>query len=128
MTTKYNPPEQGRVGQIVDTLFILLLVFGALFLPIELGLTSGGMVTDQPRMLTWKTLGQNTTMQAQWEKLGYTPETAAKFITERFDYRIKPASLLVTLVVITGYFVFLFRHSEKEYREVIRERFGEKES
>jgi hypothetical protein len=119
----YVPPEQGRAGQIADTLFILLLVFGALFLPIQLRLTGGSTVVDRPQTLTWETLGQNPTMQAQWEKLGFTPETAAPYITERFDYTIKPAPLAVTLVVIAGYFVFLFRHSEKEYREVIREKF-----
>lgn len=127
MANKYVPPEQGRAGQIVDSVFILLLVFGALYLPIQLGLTGGGTVIKAPPVLTWETLGQNPTMQEQWEKLGHTPETAAPFITERFDYTIKPAPFFITLVVIAGYFVFLFRHSEKEYREVIREKFDAKE-
>lgn len=124
MGAKYIPPEQGRAGQIADTVFILLLVFGALYLPIQLGLTGGGTSVQTPRTITWETLGQNATMQAQWEKLGYTPETAAKIITEKFDYTIKPVPFLITLVVIAGYFVLLFRHSEIEYREVIREKFG----
>lgn len=128
MAGKYIPPEQGRAGQIADTVFILALVFGALYLPIQLGLTSGGTAAETPRTVTWETLGQNATMQAQWEKLGYTPETAAKIITEKFDYTIRPVPLLVTLVVIAGYFVFLFRHSEVEYREVIREKFGDRTS
>jgi hypothetical protein len=127
MANKYIPPEQGRTGQIADSVFILLLVFGALFLPIQLGLTGGGTVIESPAVLTWETLGQNPTMQEQWEKLGHTPGTAAPFITERFDYTIRPVPLVFTLAVIAGYFVFLLRHSEKEYREVIREKFGEKE-
>jgi hypothetical protein len=127
VANKYVPPEQGRAGQIADSAFILLLVFGALFLPIHLGLTGGGTVIDAPPVLTWETLGQNPTMREQWEKLGHTPETAAPFITERFDYTIRPVPLVVTFIVIAGYFVFLFRHSEKEYRDVIREKFGEKE-
>jgi hypothetical protein len=127
VANKYVPPEQGHGGQIVDSVFILLLVFGALFLPIQLGLTGGGTKIEAPSTLTWDTLGQNRAMQEQWEKLGYTPETAAPFITERFDYTIKPAWFFITFVVIAGYFVFLFRHSEKEYREVIREKFDAKE-
>jgi hypothetical protein len=120
----YIPPEQGRAGQIADTVFILLLVFGALFLPLQLGLTGGGTVVETLPARTWEALGQNPTMQAQWEKLGFTPDTAAPYITERFDYTIRPLPLTITLVVIAGYIVFLFRHSEKEYRDVIREKFG----
>ena len=127
MANHYVPPEQGRGGQIVDSIFILLLVFGALFLPIQLGLTGGGTIIETPSVLTWEALGQNRAMQEQWEKLGHTPATAAPFVTERFDYTIKPASFFITLVVIAGYFVYLFRHSEKEYREVIREKFDPKE-
>lgn len=125
MAGKYIPPEQGRTGQIADTVFILALVFGALYLPIQLGLTGGGAAVEAPRRVTWESLGQNATMQAQWEKLGYTPETAARIITEKFDYTVRPVPLLITLMVIAGYFVFLFRHSEVEYREVIREKFGD---
>ena len=122
---KYIPPEQGRTGQIVDTLFVLALVFGALYLPIQLGLTGGGTVRRPPAEHTWQALGQNPTMQAQWEKLGYTPETAAPIVAEKFDYTVRPLALGLTLIVIGSYFFFLLRHSEKEYREVIREKFGE---
>jgi hypothetical protein len=121
---RYVPPEQGRAGQIVDSVFVLLLVFVALLLPVLLGLTGGGTVVHTPPTLSWEALGQNATMQAQWEKLGHTPETAAALITERFDYAVEPAPLVATFLVIVGYFVLLLRLSEKEYREVIREKFG----
>ena len=127
MAGKYIPPEQGRTGQIVDTLFILALVFGALYLPIQLGLTSGGTVRRPPAEHTWQALGQNPTMQEQWEKLGYTAETAAPIIAARFDYTVRPLALGLTLIVIGAYFFFLLRHSETEYREVIREKFGDKQ-
>jgi uncharacterized membrane protein len=123
----YLPPEQGRAGQIVDTVFILLLVFGALFLPIQLGLTGGGTIIERPIAETWEGLHQTPAMQEQWVKLGFTPAAASKYITERFDYRFRPISLLSTFVVIAAYFVFLFWHSEKEFREVIREKFDEHE-
>jgi hypothetical protein len=87
---KYTPPEQGRGGQIADTLFILLLVFGALYLPIQLRLTGGGTVVRAPGAISWESLGQNAGMQAQWEKLGYTPATAAPIIAQKFDYTIRP--------------------------------------
>jgi len=53
------------------------------------------------------------------------PAAAAEMITTRFDYTINPIALIVTAVVIIGYFVFLVRTSEKEYRQVISERFGD---
>ena len=57
MAGKYIPPEQGRAGQIADTVFILALVFGALYLPIQLGLTGGGTAVDAPWTVTWEALG-----------------------------------------------------------------------
>ena len=62
-------------------------------------------------------------MQAQWEKLGHTPETASELISTRFDYTIDPLMLIITAVVILGYFVFLVKISDKEYKDVIREKF-----
>lgn len=139
MAQKYNPPKQSGLGQFVDSFFLMALVYAALLLPILLGLTGGMTNTVVPdgvtrieagdgtvawEGLTWEALGQNPTMQAQWEKLGYDVEAAADIITTRFDYSINPLSLLITAVVIIGYFVFLVTVSEKEYREVIAEKFG----
>lgn len=121
----YQPPRQGTGGQIFDSLFLLALVYLTLFAPLVLGLTGGGTTTKPVEQPTWEALGQNATMAAQWEKLGYTPDTAAEMITTRFDYAINPLALVLTALVIIGYFVFLVRMSEKEYREVIAERFGE---
>jgi hypothetical protein len=139
MAQKYNPPKQSGLGQFIDSFFLMALVYAALLLPILLGLTGGETETVVPdgvtrieandgsviwEGLTWEALGQNPTMQAQWEKLGYDVETAADIITTRFDYSIEPLSLLITAVVVIGYFIFLVTMSEKEYREVIAEKFG----
>ena len=62
-------------------------------------------------------------MQAQWEKLGYSVEGAAEIITQPFDYTIDYVGIIITAVVILGYFVFMLRMSEKEYRQVIAEKF-----
>ena len=60
-----------------------------------------------------------------WEKLGYTPETAHDIIQNRFHYKIDWPTLVIMAAVLIGYFVFLFRASDKEYREVIAEKFGD---
>lgn len=119
----YEPPKQSGAGQFFDAVFLLVLVYATLFIPLVLGLTGGDTVTAVPETITWETLNQNETMQAQWEKLGYTAESAAELITTRFDYSINPLTLILTGAVIVGYFVFMVRISEREYREVIRERF-----
>ncbi|ODS04144.1 hypothetical protein AUC71_05500 [Methyloceanibacter marginalis] len=127
MSTKpYRPPEQSKAGQIFDSVFLLALVYVVLFAPLVLGLTGGGTTTKTVEQPTWEALGQNETMAAQWEKLGYTPESAAEIITTRFDYSINPLALIITALVIFGYFFFVIRFSDREYREVIDERFGRK--
>lgn len=123
MSKYYQPPKQSGAGQLFDSAFLLVLVYVALFTPLVLGLTGAGSTVEMPETVNWETLGQNETMQVQWEKLGYTPETAAEIITTKFDYSINPIMLIITAIVIIGYFVFLVRVSEKEYRQVIKEKF-----
>ncbi len=74
--------------------------------------------------LTWEALEQNEVMQAQWGKLGYDLQTAAEAITKRYDYSFDWLWLILTLAAIGGYFGFLVQQSDKEYREVIAEKFG----
>lgn len=119
----YQPPEQSKFGQLIDTLFLLVLVMGALFVPVYAGLAGGGKTTIDIPEKTWAALGQNATMQQQWEKLGYTPETAHDMIVSRFDYSFSLPALLVTAIVVIAYFFFVFRWSRKEFKDVISERF-----
>lgn len=122
---KYTPPEQGKTGQILDAAFLLALVYVALLVPLLLGLTASETTNQAPAEVTWETLGQNETMQAQWQKLGVSLEEATPMITERFDYTISPVALLITAVVIVGYFLFVFRMSKREYLDVIAEKFDQ---
>jgi hypothetical protein len=122
----YEPPEQSLVGQIVDSLLLLVLVVASLFAPVYFGLTGGGKATLTFADKTWAGMGQTPAMQAQWEKLGYTPDTAADIIAARFDYSFSWLWLVLTAAVVIIYFVFVVRFSDKEYKEVIAERFGEK--
>lgn len=139
MATRYAPPSQSGTGQFFDSVFLMALVYAALFLPIIFGLTGGETSQVLPEGvtrtevadgsvawegLTWEALGQNPTMQAQWEKLGYDVETAADLITTRFDYQMRLVPFLLTAAGIIGYFIFMVVMSEKEYREVIAEKFG----
>jgi len=138
MVTKYIPPKQSIAGQLFDVAFLLALVFGSLFLPIWLKIAVPSRVEKLPDGVTytsaadgsktwtglsWEKLNQNPVMQDQWEKLGYTKESAADIITQPFDYTIDTAGVVVTAVVILGYFIFMLVMSEKEYKQVVAEKF-----
>ncbi|MEZ5926684.1 MAG: hypothetical protein R3D57_20135 [Hyphomicrobiaceae bacterium] len=119
----YSPPKQSMLGQTIDSLFLLFLVFVALFVPLWLGLAGGGKTTLEFADKSWTGLGQNATMSSAWEQLGYTPETATEIIASRFDYSFDPIAMLITAVVVIGYFYILVHFSRREYRDVIAERF-----
>lgn len=123
---RYTPPVQSKVGQVFDIVFIVATIFGALWLPLELGLAGAAKAIDVIETPTWEALGQNSTMVAIWEKLGYTPEAAYEIIQNRFSYIIDWPSLLIMAFALAAYFVFLFRASEREYREVINEKFNDR--
>jgi hypothetical protein len=132
--TPYQPPTQSLLGQTFDTLFLLALVMAALFVPLYLGLAGGGKTTIELKDTTWAGMSQNATMQAQWEKLGFTdgpkteenPTSAAELIATRFDYAFDPLELGLTALVVLAYFFIVFHWSKKEYRDVIDERFNNK--
>lgn len=159
MAQAYQPPKQSRMGQLIDAAVILIMVFLALYIPLEMELAGAakgdwlpgsytveeaadgavvlkndsglvktvaadGTVTFEN--LTWEALEQNATMQAQWDKLGYDLQAAAEAITKRYDYSFDWLWLVLTLAAIGGYFLFLVQQSDKEYRQVIAEKFGER--
>ena len=47
-------------------------------------------------------------------------------IQSKWDYTINWVQLILLTVALIGYFVFLFRASDKEYKEVIDEKFNGK--
>ncbi|WP_020179142.1 hypothetical protein [Methylopila sp. M107] len=121
----YEPPTQSIFGQVVDAFLMLALVLVTLYLPLLLGLAGGGTTTKTFDNPTWAALGQNAAMAEQWEKLGFNPATAAEIIGKRFDYEFSWLAFAVTAVVIVGYFAAMLRWSDKEYRDVIAERFDD---
>jgi hypothetical protein len=119
----YEPPEQSTAGQIFDSIFLLIIIYCVLLLPLVLGLTVGVTTTEIPETVTWETLEQNEVMQAQWAKIGIGPKEAAEYILTKFDYTINPLSLIFTAIVVVGYFVIVLRFSDREYKDVISEKF-----
>ncbi len=123
---KYTPPEQSAFGQIIDTIILLGLVLGALFVPWWMGLSGSAKTTVDLAGKSWTDMGQSAAQQSAWEKLGQSAETAAPIIGSKFDYTFDPLWALITAAVIIAYFIFVVRYSDQEYRDVIRERFGDK--
>ena len=126
MKQNYTPPNQGLLGQIFDSILILVLVYASLMLPLLMKAEAKAeepVVAAEVVVNTWESLGQNEVMQAQWVKLGFDPDKAAVIINNRFDYTIDPMMLIITILVVVGYFVVVLKVSDKEYREVIAEKF-----
>lgn len=125
----YTPPTQSKFGQIIDVIVLLLLTVGALYIPLWLGLAGSAKIANTLDNPTWESLGQNAVMVEKWNQLGYAdPASAAELITARFDYSFSIISLLVMIVVIVGYYFIVLKLSEKEYLDVIAEKFGAKTS
>lgn len=124
---KYTPPEQPKAMQWFDIAFVVAAIFLALWLPLQAGwagITRAIIKIENP---TWEALGQTPAQVAQWVKLGYADAAAAHdIIQNKFDYTIDWLQLVIMTAVLIGYFVFLFRASDKEYREVIDEKFNGK--
>ena len=135
---KYQPPKQSVVGQIVDAALVLIAVFLALWVPLKLNLAGAATRTILPAGVTqqtaadgtisfpgatWENLGQNAVMQKQWEALGYDVNSAAALITQWFDYSFSWTMLVLTTIAVIAYFGFLLVYSEREYKEVIAEKF-----
>lgn len=131
----YQPPRQGVPGMIIDSLLMLVLVFFALMAPAWLAewraaqepAAEASATGEAAPAVTWEQLGQNPTMQAAWEKLGKDPAAAKEIIDHKFDYSISIVKLLFVAALIAFYFWFMLSASAKEYRDVIAERFGDKE-
>jgi hypothetical protein len=127
MKQNYTPPNQGLFGQIFDSILILVLVYASLMVPLlmkkDAAPAAEPAAAAEVVKNTWVSLGQNEVMQAQWVKLGFDPDKAAVIINNRFDYTIDPMMLIITILVVVGYFFVVLKVSDKEYRQVIAEKF-----
>lgn len=122
---RYTPPPQSKLGQIFDVLVLLVLTVGALYVPLWLGLAGSAQVHQTVDAPTWESLNQNAAMVEQWGKLGFADaEAAAPLITAKFDYSFSIFALIAVIVTVVGYYAMMLKLSEKEYRDVIAEKFG----
>lgn len=128
MSKHYIPPKQGMLGQVFDTILVLVLVYASLMVPLLFKVEEKADAAKAAVVVkaSWESLGQNAIQQEQWVKLGYDPDKAAVLINNRFDYTIDPVMLIITILVVAGYFVFMLKVSDKQYREVIKEKFDNK--
>ncbi len=123
--TNSIPKTQHKRGQLFDSLFILFLVYVSLYIPLFLESdTKSADETTSAQVITWESLDVSPVEQEQWQKLGFDELAAAEIINDRFDYTIDPVMLIITALVIIGYFFFVLRISDRQYREVIAEKFG----
>ena len=124
---KYTPPEQSKSMQWVDIIFVVAAIFLALWLPLQAGWAGVSRAIVKIDNPTWEALGQTPAQVEQWVKLGFADAAAAHdIIQNKFDYSIDWVQLVIMSIVIIAYFVFLFRASDQEYKEVIDEKFNGK--
>jgi hypothetical protein len=120
----YVPPKQGKLSQLFDVIVLMALTFGALYMPMFLGLAGGVKSVPEGAGQTWEAMGQNATQIAQYNALGFTdPAAISGIINARYDYSFSITALLVMVVIIVAYYVLMLKFSETEYREVIAEKF-----
>ncbi len=121
----YKPPNQGKIGQVIDVIVLLALTIGTLYIPLWLGLAGAAKTPAPIENPTWETLNQSPVAVERWNALGFAdPASANDIITARFDYSFAMGELLIMAVVVIGYFFLIMRLSGKEYHEVIAEKFG----
>jgi hypothetical protein len=131
-TPIYQPPKQSLRGQLVDSTIILVLLLAVLF-GVTYFLQSSTSATDvETRPIA--ELPITATEKAQYEKLidkgvtdleGVNQQVADNAPQKGSDkYPIGILALIATFGVIGIYLVFVYVMSFKEYKEVIRERFG----
>ena len=125
---KYTPPEQTRTMQVVDIIILLVPIFGALWAPL-----SAQAGPAHPKSWSKSTIrpGKASSRLPRRSNNGRSSAmpiaaSAHDIIQNVYEYSVDWLQFVLMAAVLIGYFVFLFRASDKEYREVIAEKFGDK--
>lgn len=145
--TPYQPPEQSAAGQLFDSLFVIVLVaatlLGCLYLTVlsaapapaaaPAAVEAAAAPTDPaapaaeaPAAKAAEPSAQDKIKAERFAALGWDAARVAEreAAIAAKSYSIDWSMLLLTALVVIGYFSFLVRASDKELREVIDERFG----
>jgi ABC-type glycerol-3-phosphate transport system permease component len=126
----YQPPKQSARGQLVDSLIILVLLMVVLF-----GVTYFVQSSTSTTEVKTRPLAQLPITAAEKEQyrlaiqhgivdLPTVNQQVADNKQDSNKYPIAVGTLIITFAVIAIYLAFVYLVSFKEYREVIRERFG----
>jgi ABC-type glycerol-3-phosphate transport system permease component len=126
----YKPPKQSARGQLVDSLIILVLLMVVLF-----GVTYFVQSSTSATEVKTRPLAQLPITAAEKEQYRLAIQhgivdlpTANQQVADNKEdsnkYPIAIGTLIITFGVIAIYLAFVYLVSFKEYREVIRERFG----
>jgi len=140
--TPYQPPEQSAAGQLFDSLFVIVLVaatlLGCLYLtvlsagpppeaaPAAVDAPAAAVAAEAPAAKAAEPSAQDKIKAERFAALGWDAARVAEreAAIAAKSYSIDWSMLLLTALVVIGYFSFLVRASDKELREVIDERFG----
>lgn len=124
---RYAPPLQARLGQVLDVGFLLVMILGALFVPLRAGLVSTARSAGTgPQTPAWQDLGRTEGEVAQYQALGLDPAAAQWLILGRLDTGFSATSVLLMLGLIVCFYVLLLNLTDAEYRDQITEKFGRK--
>lgn len=124
MMAHYEPPKQSKLSQLFDVIVLMALTFGALYVPLYMGLAGGAKSVPEGAPTDWEGMGQNAAEIAQYNALGFTdPAAVSDIINARYDYSFSWGALIVMVVVVVGYYVLMLRLSDREYRDVVAEKF-----
>jgi hypothetical protein len=127
---EYEPPTQSLRGQLVDSVIILVLLFAVLFGVTYYTESSSSSSAGEPKPLAQ--LPISDTERRQYQKLIDAEVTDVAGVNDQVannrprddKYTFGIGELILTFGVIGGYLTFVYVMSFREYREVIRERFG----
>ena len=118
---RYLPPLQSKLGQILDVVVLLVLIIGALRVPLWFNLAAvprrrQPSIPPPPGPISARTRRRRLRPIMRWAspipRTGPNPS-----ITARFDYTIDPLELLVMIVVVIAYYVLVVRFSASNTRK-----------
>jgi hypothetical protein len=126
----YEPPTQSKRGQLIDSVIILVLLFAVLFGVTYYTESSSSSPAGEPKPISQ--LPITPTEKQQYQRLVDEGITDLEGVNQQVannrprddKYSFGIGAAILTFGVIGAYLLFVYVISFKEYREVIRERFG----
>lgn len=125
-------PQQSTASQITDAVFLLALVFITLFVTTFVFADDGASGTAETQVTAIRDLPLTEAEKRQFIKMQdagmVDAETVAAAVGANAPaedkYSFSGLGLLGTVLLALAYLGFVYRTSFKEYREVVRARFG----